>query len=269
MVPMSLVALAACGRVGFGERTIVGDAVDDADGAAGDASVPDGGTQTLPLLWFPFDEVSGTGSIANSGSLVTSLMATYAQQGVTGAVGRAIALAASTQGIVIPDQPALDGFKHLTVEGWMYFDAFNSVNYSTLAKKEMAYILRTCDVASCGPKKTVSWIVWDSTGTTHGNNADITPVLGTWYHVAGTYDGSVNPRVLKVYWNGALLNTVTYAGGTGAAFDSPNALVLGRQADSGEDLRGRLDDVKVWPITRSDAEICADAGRTWSGTQCN
>jgi hypothetical protein len=255
---------AGCGRIGFGDATVSG-----GDGGAGDGNAPgDSGGGALPLVWFKFDEPTGAGTYLNSGTL-TVQVAAKVTQGVQGQLGRAVSLAMPTDGVTVDDQPPLDGFVHLTVEGWMYFDGFNAVNYSNFAKKEQAYILRTCDLPTCGPGRTISWIVFDSAAAQHGCNGSITPVTGTWYHVAGTYDGTTDPRVLKVYWDGSNLSTATYFGGTGAAFDSVNALTLGHADTNSENLTGRLDDVKVWSTTRTDAQICADAGKTWTGTACN
>ncbi len=251
--------------MGFAELPVTG-----GDGGPVDDTVPDdaSGSGALPLVWFKFEEPNGSGMYFNSGSLPVEEVGKFTQ-GVPGIVGRAVSLAGPTEGMTINDQPALDGFTRLTIEGWMFFDAFNTVNYSTLAKKEQAYILRTCDVASCGPQKTITLVVFDSTGTAHGCNASINPSVNTWYHVAGTYDGTVSPRILKVYFQGQELGSAAYTGGTGAAFDSVNTLTLGRADTMTEDLRGRLDEVKIWSTTRTDAEICADAGKTWTGTTCN
>lgn len=73
-------------------------------------------------------------------------------------------------------------------------------------------------------------------------------VLDTWCHVAGTYDGSVG----KLYVNGQLAATDTFsvsmsAGSTG--------LYVG--GTSGTSFEGLIDEVRLWNVTRSGAEILA------------
>jgi hypothetical protein len=256
-----LVLLVGCGRFGFAPRegVLADGPVDDVvDGAEGGA---------VPLLRFPFDEPTDTGSVTSVGSLALSTTATYSRQGVPGKIGSAIELAASGHGAEFPDQPELDGFTTLTIETWVYFDQLNAVDYSTFVKKDFGYILRTCD--ACTQQKTfLSFILWDAQNVTWPATTEIpTPVLGTWYHVAATYDGTANVAVAKTYWNGALVTTATHAL-SGPLADTVVPLALGRSDISGENLTGRLDELRIWNTVRTDREICDSAGRVWSGAAC-
>jgi len=35
-----------------------------------------------------------------------------------------------------------------------------------------------------------------------------------------------------------------------------------------ENLRGRVDELRVWREVRTPAQICTSANRTWNGTSC-
>jgi hypothetical protein len=70
----------------------------------------------------------------------------------------------------------------------------------------------------------------------------------TWYHLAATYDGTN----LRAYRNGELMSlTVT----TGGVFASTNFLALGVHPTGNAFFEGLIDDVRVWNVVRTCAEI--------------
>jgi Concanavalin A-like lectin/glucanases superfamily len=79
---------------------------------------------------------------------------------------------------------------------------------------------------------------------------------GVWTHVACTYDGSI----VRLYQDGVpgpTLNTMVVI--PTAPIDG---LALGQNLPSGDHLDGALDDVRVWRVARTRAQVCADAGLT-------
>ncbi|MCX6031799.1 MAG: hypothetical protein NT169_21170, partial [Chloroflexi bacterium] len=68
----------------------------------------------------------------------------------------------------------------------------------------------------------------------------------TWYHVAGTYDGSV----MRLYLDGVEKGTYTFAG----TVDAGNGVRLSHSTNE-EALDGRLDDVRIYDRALSAAEI--------------
>jgi hypothetical protein len=78
-------------------------------------------------------------------------------------------------------------------------------------------------------------------------------VVGEWTHVACAYDG----ESLSIYWNGELGGSVpdtlpTTSDWIGIGQDSPS---------TNDGLEGDLDELRVWSVARTSAEIVAAAGR--------
>jgi hypothetical protein len=260
-------ALMGCGRFDFANRSDGSVAVADASDAnhptdATDAMI-DAATPVSPLLWFKLDETSG--KVADSGTSTENYNDKFSQLGVAGVVGNAARLGNMNDGISFLDAPGINGFTALTIEGWMKYDTIGATAYSTLLKKDGSYILRTCDISSCGPSRVISFVVWDQSTVQGGVNGNINSVVGTWYHLAGVYDGVA--ATAKIYLDGVLLASGPVPMG-GALTASTNELDIGRGELAGENLTGELDEVKMWPVARTDAEVCGDAGKTWTGSAC-
>jgi hypothetical protein len=69
---------------------------------------------------------------------------------------------------------------------------------------------------------------------------------------------------LKLYLSG---NLVTSAPG-GQMGPIANDLYMGRRQQGIFPLVGAIDEVRWWTIARTQAQVCADGGKTWSGTAC-
>jgi Concanavalin A-like lectin/glucanases superfamily len=79
--------------------------------------------------------------------------------------------------------------------------------------------------------------------------------LDQWTHVACTYDG----QAIRLYQDGKLASTTmtSVVLGTG----SMNGMRLGMNSPDNDVLDGAIDDVRLWRVARSDAQICAAADR--------
>lgn len=73
----------------------------------------------------------------------------------------------------------------------------------------------------------------------------------TWTHVACTDDGTNR----KIYVNGTLVSTEAVAGPLAAG---TQGMALGANSPSGNQLAGDLDQLRVFSVARSDAQIAAD-----------
>jgi hypothetical protein len=78
--------------------------------------------------------------------------------------------------------------------------------------------------------------------------------LGTWQHVACTYDR----QTLRFYLAGKQVKSATST--QAIATSGTNGLALAGNSPSGDILDGEIDDLRIWNLARSAQEICDDAG---------
>lgn len=141
----------------------------------------------------------------------------------------------------------------LSLEGWVKVTAFKTAfPYITsimgIEDGNAAAMLRFGDATVAANK--MQFIL--TVGTTQykvTSTATFTP--NTWYHVAGTFDGTA----MRMYINGVLENT-TAATGTAAA---TGTFFLGRNYEAVRTLNGSLDELRVWTRALTAAEITANA----------
>jgi Tol biopolymer transport system component len=88
---------------------------------------------------------------------------------------------------------------------------------------------------------------------------DTSPIaLWQWTHVAGTYDGSM----VKLYINGVLVNQLPLSVGIG---QGSTGFYIG--GFSSEFFRGLIDEVRLWNVARSQADIQASMDTTLLGNE--
>lgn len=82
-----------------------------------------------------------------------------------------------------------------------------------------------------------------------------------WYHLAATYDGTT----MRIYVNGVLDATSTAQ--TGNIYYLDSWLSIGQYKDDNETytVNGMIDEVRIWDVARSQAQIRADMCRKISG----
>jgi hypothetical protein len=73
----------------------------------------------------------------------------------------------------------------------------------------------------------------------------------TWYHVAGTYDGSF----VRYYVNGCLIVEQPW---TGNLITNNLAAAIGSQSTVSEQYYGQIDEVRIWNVARTQAQIGAN-----------
>ncbi|MDM8530766.1 Ig-like domain-containing protein [Anaerolineales bacterium HSG25] len=190
--------------------------------------------------------------------------------------GNALHFDGANDVVDVGDLDILDGVSQYSIEAWVKFDTFSS--WDTVFGK------RTGD-----SDRAVVLQSYDSLGTigvsaAGGYGKSTTGLLSpnTWYHIAIVYDGTQtgNADRLKLYVDGAL-QTLTFSGSVPATtpVDSSSRLVLGAEyngtsAVSGSSrvavpFNGILDDVRLWTVARTAAEISASTSVQLSGTESN
>lgn len=154
----------------------------------------------------------------------------------------------------------------ITVEAWIKPNAFATTkdngsivcNHGWSSGGQQGFVLR------CGGAGILSFnIAGTTTGATTGNWREVFTgsnvlSLGTWQHVAGTFDGDS----LKLYLNGVQVASSAF---TGTIANSPTAypLTIGRLADPSQSARryfnGLIDEVRIWNRALDGAEILANS----------
>jgi hypothetical protein len=151
------------------------------------------------------------------------------------------------QGYVqVPHDAALNPTSALTIELWMYltdYHAWGSDTCSSVVGKDYqtSYWLGLC---SGHPR---------FYGVATGPQADAAGLvpLNIWTHVAVTYDGTTT----RFYINGALDTTSTAI--TGAPTINTRPLQIGSDFHWNQTPKGFVDEVRLWSVARTQAEIAA------------
>lgn len=145
--------------------------------------------------------------------------------------------------VEIPDSDSLDLAEGLTVEMWLYLEAWSTAG-GTGATKELAY-----KVGPRSDKKVLIRMTTDAKAWGAAAIAGKTDMpLKKWTHIAGTYDAKSSEA--KIYIDG-VLDTEGKIGGE--IVPNTEALWLGRGA--GPFLEGRMDEVRISNIARSHQEV--------------
>jgi hypothetical protein len=115
--------------------------------------------------------------------------------------------------------------------GWVMFQSY--LDYSSWG---LSVCVPGCEAAVSGP----------------GNL-----VLNEWQHLAGVYNGTF----ITIYRNGTLVSTYSYSGNVS---DLDYGVIIGLWVES---FNGLIDEVRIWNISRTQAEIQADMNHILSGNE--
>lgn len=197
---------------------------------------------TLVLLSFAIEFSNAQNCINNSNSITFDGFSNYASPG---------------------NQTNLNITDSLTIEAWINPNsfAFNSANNSIVCKHgwssgEGGFVLR------CGGNGELSFNIagLDVNQIPTSWKEVLSPTnaltLGTWTHVAGSYDG----QNLKLFINGVEQNSVAFAGSIVASPNYP--LTLGKLSDPNQFASrffdGKIDEVRIWHRALPAAELLAN-----------
>jgi len=89
--------------------------------------------------------------------------------------------------------------------------------------------------------------------------APTTPAAGVWHHVAYSYDGTTH----VLYVDGTMVDSETVP----ADDRTPTSVWLGTLDGSSNMFKGQMDEVRVWTVTRTAAQVAADMKHTAPGPQ--
>ncbi|MDB5905884.1 MAG: Laminin subdomain protein 2 domain protein, partial [Betaproteobacteria bacterium] len=210
------------------------------------------------LTFRAWDQTSGTAggtadTTANGGA--TAFSSTTAVSGITvNAVNDAPTVTDralvfdGTDVVTVAAQPNLVATSTLTVEARVQRTGPLGVDRQIILNKEGEYEI---SISSTG---TLQWAFADTTPGWTWTDTGITVAADTWVDVAVTF----NSGVVNAYIDGSLAYTYAGTGNIGDAHPTMNDLTIGgRQNSTGERFIGLIDDVRVWNVERSAAQIQA------------
>ena len=148
---------------------------------------------------------------------------------------------------------------HASTSGLQITDNITMSAWVKLASENTEYVISKGDSSHYGYALIVdttriprAWIATSNGTSIQDQSATTALTLGTWYHIAATYDGSN----LRVYVNGVNEGTHAYSGSFYNA-SSANFVIGGKSAATEYPFDGGIDDVALWNRTLSGSEITA------------
>lgn len=163
-------------------------------------------------------------------------------------------------------QTDLDLSNDLTFELWVKFESLQGSDDDIfLAKQQATGNNRSYSFYSGGSGSENLTLSWWHDGLSEGGNVSVSwlPSVDTWYHLAVTKDDTT----VKFYVNGTQQGT-TQTGSNSAIYNGTADFRIGAdQEDAADDFDGKIDDVRIWRIARTAADIAADQSRGLNGNE--
>jgi len=159
----------------------------------------------------------------------------------------------------------MDGMDGLTLEVWVNMLAFSNEGMfisraSTVDASNLSYFLGIAGNSSFGANQYHFMFAASDPGSI-AFTSTLVPT-GEWHHAAGVYEGGA----LTIYLDG-VVSGVAFQTDTGPIRAAALARTfIGSINDNGGQpgwstfFTGYLDDIKIWKVARTDAQVCADAG---------
>lgn len=147
----------------------------------------------------------------------------------------------------------------ITLEAWIKPSSFGpNVWSNNIIDKEswspqQGYMLR------CGSSGKVNFNLGSNNAWNELTTSTTVLTTNTWYHVAGTYDGSY----MRIYINGVCTDSIS----KNISFNdaTANNLTIGDNSQVGRNFAGSIDEVRIWNIARTKAQIQAGMNNEYCG----
>jgi chitodextrinase len=198
---------------------------------------------------YSFNEGKGTkvADASGNGNVGTIANATWTN---AGKYGKALSFNGTNARVNINDANSLDLTNAMTLEAWVRPTALSGYRSVILKERSggLSYSLYAAN-SSASPSAPGTFV--NVGGSDFGATTPTQLALNTWTHLAGTYDGSN----LRLYINGALVSTQAVSG---TMIVSGNALRIGGNSVWGEYFNGTIDEVRVYNVALTAAQIQAD-----------
>jgi hypothetical protein len=227
------------------------------------------------VTWYRFEDTNAVTSVVDSTTTGISLT----RNGTTtlevdGAVGSAIEFDGTTGYLNGGTPAALTNLPAVTAEAWVRLDAqtmFGAGVVSKCANNNNADFALQVWHSPAGSPFWMSSAVDATYGYRAMTASGGAAANGVWVHLAGVYNVATNTR--QVYVNGVMqTNFSTFGADIAAPMNETGPFRIGNyvwNADQNSGfLDGRVDEVKIWRVARTQAQICSDAGGIASGGGC-
>ncbi|MDB9939467.1 gliding motility-associated C-terminal domain-containing protein, partial [Cyclobacteriaceae bacterium] len=158
--------------------------------------------------------------------------------------------------IVVADNNALDMTNALTIEAWVY-PTKNSGAQTIVSKLSSAQAYGYKLTSDNGWSNVFFHLYFNTGNLNITSEVALTPtMLNSWHHIAATYDGAN----MKIFIDGIEAKSASQ---TGNIKTNTNELVIGAQRSSSGNndsdftnyFEGSLDEVRIWNVARSAAQI--------------
>jgi hypothetical protein len=147
--------------------------------------------------------------------------------------------------LAVPQAPQYDLTRAVSLSAWINDSSLPSTGFMTYFSKNDYYHMQYVPSAS---RSEFTF----HTATTYRTLGDGTiPTLGTWYHLAGTYDASGGSNNMSIYRNAILKDTTTYTDAIATTAIGPSIGSL----NAGRWMKGQLADVRVYNRALSASEV--------------
>ena len=148
----------------------------------------------------------------------------------------------------------------LTIETWIYPLGPGSDGRGIIVNKEGEYELARFDDGS------IRFAVSNEDPGWNWIDTDFVVPEGTWAHLAFTY--SANAQTFQLFANGMLVFSRAGTGEIGDVYETHNYFKIGaRREGVRRFFDGRIDEVRVWNIVRTEAEIQATMNTSLQGNE--
>ena len=207
-------------------------------------AVTPGASMPTPVAAYSFDEPSGTTAFDGSGNGNNGTIASATR--TMGKNGSALSFNGTSGRVTVPDAPALHLSTAMTLETWVNASSGNTHWRDLIYKGNDNYYLSGSSDPNNRPAGGAL------IGATYGEvYATAALATNTWTHLALTYDGSSE----RLYVNGAQVASLAK---TGTIATSTNPLTIGSDPIYGQYFAGLIDDVRVYNVALTAAQIQTD-----------
>ena len=208
--------------------------------AAGGAAAPQG-----LVAAYAFDEGTGT-SVADASGNANAGTVANATWTTSGKFGKALSFNGTSARVNVPNAATLQLSSGMTVEAWVNPTTVSNAWRDVIYKGDDNYYI---EATSQGGSRPVGGGIIG--GTTAEARASTALTANTWAHLAVTYDGAA----VRLYVNGVQAASTAR---TGAIRTSTNPLQIGSDSIYGQYFRGTIDEVRVYNLALTAAEVQTD-----------